>query len=316
MITKHNLLDIRGKCGVYMIKNKTTPERFYIGSSVDLANRFSGHKNDLSKNKHHSPHLQNAWNKYGPDNFEFVVLEHCEKEHQFDIENKYLHKYDPFYNTAKYAESPAIKWSRSLLYVYDLQAEYIGEFSYNDFIAFAKCTYDSPASFLRGELKSVKGYRVFLEKQEDLQAVGYGKAKAVYKYDLEGNLLSVYRSCREAEFESKISRGTIRNDCLRNTISRMWQHNFTYSYSPPSKYTPKKYQQYKEQKEGPNQYVLREAKAGNENHKARKPVRHIPTGLEFSCATDAAKRFNISPSTVRDHIYGRLKKTKEFEHVL
>ena len=259
--------------------------------------------------------MQNAWNKYGPENFEFIVLEHCEIDRQFDVENEYLQKYDPFYNTAKYAESGNATWSKSLLHVYNLQAEYIGEFSYNDFIAFSKCAYDSPASFLRGELKSVKGYRVFLEKQEDLQAIGYGKAKAVYKYDLEGNLLSVYRSCREAEFESKISRGTIRNDCLRDEISRTWQHNFTYSYSPPSKYTPKKYQQYKEKKEGPNQYVLRESKVGNENHKARKPVRHIPTGLEFSCATDAAKRFNISPSTVRDHIHGRLKKMKEFEHI-
>ena len=316
MFTKHTLSDIRGKCGVYMIKNKTTPEKFYIGSSVDLANRFSGHKKDLKKNKHHSPQLQNAWNKYGPDNFEFIVLQHCFSQDQFDVENEYLQKYDPFYNTAKYAESNNVKWCKFTLHVYDLQAEYIGEFSYNDFIALAKCSYDAPAAFLRGELKSVNGYRVFLEKQESLTPIGYGRGKPVYKYDLEGNLLSVYRSCREAAKDSILTRNTLTEDCKRKYLAKGWEHNFTYSHKPPKEYIVKKHKTYEESEEYTKNYVLREAKAGNENHKIRKPVRHIPTGLEFSCATDAAKRFNISPSTVRDHIFGRLKKTKEFEHVL
>ena len=246
MFTKHTLSDIRGKCGIYLIKNKINPKRFYIGSSVDLANRFSGHRKDLNKNQHHSPQLQNAWNKHGSNNFEFIVLQHCCSRDQFDVKNKYLHKYEPFYNTAKYAESNNLKWAKSLLHVYDLQANYIGEFSYNDFVAFSECAYDFPAAFLRGEARSVKGYRVFLDKQEDLQAIGYGRGKAVYKYNLAGNLLSVYRSCREAAKDSTISRNTLTEDCKRKYLAKGWEHNFTYSHKSPKEYIAKKHKTYEE----------------------------------------------------------------------
>ena len=125
MLKKSQARDLNGVSGIYMIKNLMNPSRFYIGSTCNLLNRYSGHKKDLNKNKHHSPALQNAWNKYGPDNFEFIVLQHCYSQDQFDVENEYLQKYDPFYNTAKYAESNNVKWCKSILHVYDLQAEYI-----------------------------------------------------------------------------------------------------------------------------------------------------------------------------------------------
>lgn len=59
--------------GVYKIVNKTNGH-FYVGSSVNLNKRFWRHKNELRKDKHHCLFLQRAWNKYGEENFEFVVL--------------------------------------------------------------------------------------------------------------------------------------------------------------------------------------------------------------------------------------------------
>lgn len=50
----------------------------YIGSSVNIRKRFYEHKHTLRKNKHHSSHLQNAWNKYKEENFSFIVLEKIE----------------------------------------------------------------------------------------------------------------------------------------------------------------------------------------------------------------------------------------------
>lgn len=66
--------------GLYQITN-TINGHFYVGSSVDIEQRWCGHKTDLNKGKHCNAHLQNAWNKYGAQAFSFEVL--CELgEHQ------------------------------------------------------------------------------------------------------------------------------------------------------------------------------------------------------------------------------------------
>lgn len=60
----------------------------------------------MRKNKHHSIKLQRAWNKHGEQNFEFEILELVLPDILLDIENKYLKKLKPFYNTALDAHAP------------------------------------------------------------------------------------------------------------------------------------------------------------------------------------------------------------------
>lgn len=81
--------------GIYKIINNETGQ-FYVGSSTDLRRRARAHRNQLRKSKHPNPHLQNAWNKYGEDAFEFVVIETCDPENVLDIEQSYL---DAFANS-------------------------------------------------------------------------------------------------------------------------------------------------------------------------------------------------------------------------
>jgi group I intron endonuclease len=83
--------------GVYKITNKINGH-CYIGSAVNIKNRWKGHRSDLSKNKHHSNHLQNAWNKYGADAFEFSVIEYCPVSSLIARENYYLNPVKPEYN--------------------------------------------------------------------------------------------------------------------------------------------------------------------------------------------------------------------------
>lgn len=59
---------------IYQIKNLQNG-RVYVGSSGNLKKRWKEHKNDLKNGAHHSQKLQNAWNKYGEDSFEFSILE-------------------------------------------------------------------------------------------------------------------------------------------------------------------------------------------------------------------------------------------------
>jgi group I intron endonuclease len=47
----------------------------YIGSTVNSISRWKGHVKSLREQKHHSKHLQRAWNKYGEKNFVFEIIE-------------------------------------------------------------------------------------------------------------------------------------------------------------------------------------------------------------------------------------------------
>lgn len=60
--------------GIYQIKNLKN-DKVYIGSSVCVYKRWQQHRRELRSNKHHSFHLQQAWNKYGEDSFKFSILE-------------------------------------------------------------------------------------------------------------------------------------------------------------------------------------------------------------------------------------------------
>ncbi len=63
--------------GIYKIVNTINGHK-YVGSAVDIGSRWYRHKWNLDRNAHHSQKLQNAWNKYGEEVFEFSVIEECE----------------------------------------------------------------------------------------------------------------------------------------------------------------------------------------------------------------------------------------------
>lgn len=67
--------------GIYVIRNLVN-NKFYVGSTVNLRQRFHQHFGSLSNGYHHNPHLQSAWNKYGESFFEFAVIEVVESKEQ------------------------------------------------------------------------------------------------------------------------------------------------------------------------------------------------------------------------------------------
>lgn len=60
--------------GIYKITN-LFDKKSYVGSSNNIERRFVEHTNRLRAGKHHSPYLQNAWNKRGENVFEFSIIE-------------------------------------------------------------------------------------------------------------------------------------------------------------------------------------------------------------------------------------------------
>jgi len=90
--------------GVYQILNKIN-NKSYVGSAVNLKNRKLQHFSNLRKNKHTNEYLQNSWNKYGEDCFEFIVLATCPKEYCIKLEQWFIDNLSNLFNIQKKANS-------------------------------------------------------------------------------------------------------------------------------------------------------------------------------------------------------------------
>jgi group I intron endonuclease len=100
---KDILLNIKNKAGIYMFFNLVNGNT-YIGSSVKLDRRFRVHMSCIGLVK--LP-LYNALNKYGLNNFVFLVLQYCDpiEEICLGLEQSFLDSYKPKYNILKLAGS-------------------------------------------------------------------------------------------------------------------------------------------------------------------------------------------------------------------
>ena len=91
--------------GIYKIQSKCKPERFYIGSAVDIKRRWNNHNCDFKNNKHDNSKMQNHVNKYGIDDLEFSVIMECSKETLIAYEQFYIDSLNPWFNICKVAGS-------------------------------------------------------------------------------------------------------------------------------------------------------------------------------------------------------------------
>lgn len=91
--------------GIYKIKSLSHPERCYIGSAVDISQRWRVHKSELKSNTHHSGRLQNHYNKYGLSDLIIIILEPCLTPFLIIREQYYIDSLKPYFNIRKIAES-------------------------------------------------------------------------------------------------------------------------------------------------------------------------------------------------------------------
>lgn len=89
--------------GIYKIQSIIKPERFYIGSAIDIKNRWGTHKNHLKNNKHHSTMLQRHYNKYGLNDLVFSIVEPCLPQFLTIRENAYIKPRKPYFNVCENA---------------------------------------------------------------------------------------------------------------------------------------------------------------------------------------------------------------------
>lgn len=85
--------------GIYNIRNISN-NKIYIGSSINIEQRWSAHKRILKRGKHHCKKLQDDYNKFGIDNFVYEIIEYCDVE-IIKEELKWFNFFNPEYNTVR-----------------------------------------------------------------------------------------------------------------------------------------------------------------------------------------------------------------------
>lgn len=101
------------KSGIYKIVNKVNG-KYYVGSSVNIKQRWKTHIYQLNKGIHNNPKLQFAWNKYGKETFIFEIvetvsvelLEKIEQSYLNIIKNDYINQKDTHYNISYDSNNP------------------------------------------------------------------------------------------------------------------------------------------------------------------------------------------------------------------
>lgn len=227
---------------VYGIKNTIT-NKWYIGSCLNFKDRMLRHRQNLSKNHHHSPKLQESWNLYGEDSFDIFILRRLDEKESVDsyiIENEYMNKFDsvnfgynmikatPLHGRFKLSEEAKLKAGKSrmrkvvcinrhtgtLYKIFDSLTEAANELGMETTNISNVCNLNSDARYLKdyvfryledynpNEDYKREHHSKGVPKSEEWKRkarLGNKKAKKVYKYDLDGNLICVYTSRLDAE---------------------------------------------------------------------------------------------------------------------
>jgi group I intron endonuclease len=83
--------------GIYAIENIVDGNK-YVGRAVNINKRINGHIRKLNTNSHANNYLQNAWHKYGGENFKFWTIEKYPRDQKLLalMEIYFISYYDSF----------------------------------------------------------------------------------------------------------------------------------------------------------------------------------------------------------------------------
>lgn len=116
--------------GIYKIVNLQTG-KYYVGSTKDFKKRKQTHFSGLKNNYHPNKHLQNAYNKYGKENFKFEIIEYVKEELLLDVEQSYIDDStkEKIYNKTYIVGAGGYDALSISVYLLDLNGNIINEFN-------------------------------------------------------------------------------------------------------------------------------------------------------------------------------------------
>ena len=88
------------KTGIYKIQSKTTG-KLYIGSSIDIEQRWRQHLSSLRSSTHGNYKLQGLYIEHGEKDLGFSIIELCTAEERFQREQFWINEFNPEINIVK-----------------------------------------------------------------------------------------------------------------------------------------------------------------------------------------------------------------------
>lgn len=183
---------------IYKIQN-TVNGKFYIGSTNNWKRRLSEHKTRLKLNKHENARIQNSWNKYGKENFIFIVLEECKEEQLEKLENYYFYVGKPEFNICQEIRRPPDR-SKSFTLISPDGLEYKG-YQIKSFCLKHQLCKNAISLLLsnKGVIRSHKGWTKTREDHLELKQRGHFKCKGK-TYKLVSPEGEVFKITNRAKF--------------------------------------------------------------------------------------------------------------------
>lgn len=236
---------------IYSITNSINGKK-YVGSALSFNKRKKDHLNRLKNGKHHSKKLQNAYNKYGENVFEFNVLEVVEDVNQLiQTEQKWIDNLKPDYNMTLIAglnshlgmkrsdetkkkisealkgktltEEHKQKISKTLKGVSFTEERNVKHKEALNNSEKLKKTFNDPIRNEKIKKTRLKngGYVVSESMKQKIseslkkQNIQTAISVSIEKYDLDGNLIETYPSLNKAEKDNGLKRGRLSDNIIK-----------------------------------------------------------------------------------------------------
>lgn len=213
------------RMGVYEIRNKIDGKKYIGSTTMTFTKRLEHHLCLLRRGTHKNRHLQNAWNKYGEENFECNIIEVVDECCTLEAEQKYLDECEDCYNinpiasgtpnlsrevVEKRTKTFTATTRKGLEYYFkvkegELDIDAVPE-KYKKIVEYrlrqvpwnkGKTAEYIDYSFLKGVPKTVTDK--VLEARERNKECAREKSPDILVYDSDGNFLKVFRSAPDIE---------------------------------------------------------------------------------------------------------------------
>jgi group I intron endonuclease len=191
------------KTGVYTITN-TVNNKIYVGSTTMKAGfpgRFQRHISYLRYKTHKNTILQNAWNKYGEENFKFEVLEECLSEFCLSTEQYWINVLNVCNRKYGYNIRYLAKSNLGLKHSEETKKKLSD-------VHKGKCKSAIHRKNLSLSKIGKKNNFIFKHSKETKLKLSKMKSKPVIKLDKNNNILETYNSTKEAAKLNNLKSGS------------------------------------------------------------------------------------------------------------